>query len=92
MYTKYLQAPCTLLPLLARPSSLLPSLSPRRRPPPAAAAYHLAVPRMWGSTDGGTPEVTLETSMGAITVEVPSHSTYIVRGLPWRWAKGINNL
>jgi len=26
---------------------------------------------MWGSTDGGTPEVTLETSMGAVTVEVP---------------------
>jgi hypothetical protein len=27
---------------------------------------------MLGSTDSGTPEVTLETSMGAITVEVPS--------------------
>nr|CAB3483814.1 unnamed protein product [Digitaria exilis] len=25
---------------------------------------------MWGSTDGGTPEVTLETSMGAITFEM----------------------
>ncbi|RLN03279.1 hypothetical protein C2845_PM13G25910 [Panicum miliaceum] len=25
---------------------------------------------MWGGTDGGTPEVTLETSMGAITVEM----------------------
>lgn len=25
---------------------------------------------MWGSTDGGTPEVTLETSMGAVSVEM----------------------
>jgi peptidyl-prolyl cis-trans isomerase-like 1 len=28
------------------------------------------VPKMWGSADGGTPEVTLETSMGAFTIEM----------------------
>jgi hypothetical protein len=31
---------------------------------------------MWASADGGTPEVTIETSMGAFTVEVTSKPTY----------------
>uniref|UniRef100_A0A0E0QMC9 Peptidyl-prolyl cis-trans isomerase n=2 Tax=Oryza TaxID=4527 RepID=A0A0E0QMC9_ORYRU len=52
----------------------LPSSSEERResllfssllaPPPCP------VPKMWGSADGGTPEVTLETSMGAFTIEM----------------------
>jgi len=92
MYTKYLQSPLYSPPpsrtaLLASP---FPSPSPSRFPR-AAAASHLAVPRMWGGTDGGTPEVTLETSMGAITVEVPSHPTYR-QGAPLSLGQARNSL
>jgi hypothetical protein len=74
MSAKFLQSPLVLSSAFeTNPASLL--ISRLLRFPPAAAAAHLAVPgplpSMWGSTDGGTPEVTLETSMGAVTVEVP---------------------
>uniref|UniRef100_A0A0E0LXY9 Peptidyl-prolyl cis-trans isomerase n=1 Tax=Oryza punctata TaxID=4537 RepID=A0A0E0LXY9_ORYPU len=47
-----------------RISPLLARAARRRRLP------RRAQPKMWGSADGGTPEVTLETSMGAFTIEM----------------------
>ena len=34
--------------------------------------FSLSLSKMWASTEGGPPEVTLETSMGSFTVEVLS--------------------
>ena len=49
---------------------------------PASGSF-LGLCRMWATAEGGSPEVTLETSMGSFTVEVlPSFSQFTFSSAP----------
>ncbi|RZS08846.1 hypothetical protein BHM03_00039873 [Ensete ventricosum] len=47
---------------------------------------------MWGSADGGPPEVTLETSMGPFTVEVVSFPSPLPGPFPLRSIYALGSL